>query len=324
MMPFSPFGSNILQPCLCFREGFFSRLDNSGCGSASSKYCSTPSNSDTKGNRTEQNHVDDLNEVIDILNGQSELENQETDNQSVLDGITDLVADVVEDVSWQDQSGDVTGQVLDGDSQENNASESSLETSQNEAREHCNIKEVGEASHEHFPQDGERSGTFGLINVVEILEQNLVQYIDGQESASQVEQLQEDDQENGDVVWQEASVEYNVLMDGCNEEAYGMHHEDGGNDNGSLLETTRNLLQWSYDQEPSGRVDAFYFPEDNVERMELRELLDRCEFCNCWILFCSNFLFFLKHLYPKPVFDTYSVIGMGYVPLMTIQMHRRI
>ncbi|KAB2065482.1 hypothetical protein ES319_A09G091800v1 [Gossypium barbadense] len=256
------------------REGFFSRLDNSGCSPASSKYCDTPSNSDTKGNRTEQNHVDDSNEVIDILNGQSERENKKTDNQSVLDGITDLVADVVEDVSWQDQSGDVTGQVLDGDWKETNASESSLEASQNEAREHCNIKEVGEASHEHFPQDGE-SGSFGLINVVENLEQNLVQYIDGQESASQVEQLQEDDQENEDAVWQEASVEYNVSMDGHNEEASGMHHEDGGNDDGSLLETTRNWLQWSYDQEPGGRADAFYFPEDNVESMELRELLDR-------------------------------------------------
>ncbi|KAA3455514.1 Protein neuralized [Gossypium australe] len=253
------------------KEGFFSRLDNSGCGPASSKYCDTPSNSDTKGNRTEQNRVDDSNEVIDILNGQSERENKETDNQSVLDGITDLVADVVEDVSWQDQSGDVTGQVLDGDWKETNASESSLETSQNEARENCNIKEVGEASHEHFPQDGE-SGTFGFINVVENLEQNLVQYIDGQESASQVEQLQEDDQENEDAVWQEASVEYNVSMDGHNEEASGMHHEDGGNDDGSLLETTRNWLQWSYDQEPGGRADAFYFPEDNVESMELREL----------------------------------------------------
>ncbi|PPD92922.1 hypothetical protein GOBAR_DD10128 [Gossypium barbadense] len=245
--------SNILQTVPFFREGFFSRLDNSGCGSASSKYCDTPSNSDTKGNRTEQNHVDDSNEVIDILNGQSERENKETDNQSVLDGITDLVADVVEDVSWQDQSGDVTGQVLDGDWKETNASESSLETSQNEAREHCNIKEVGEASHEHFPQDGES----------------------GQESASQVEQLQENDQENEDAMWQEASVEYNVSMDGHNEEASGMHHEDGGNDDGSLLETTRNWLQWSYDQEPGGRADAFYFPEDNVESMELRELLDR-------------------------------------------------
>ncbi|GMJ10782.1 hypothetical protein like AT2G27950 [Hibiscus trionum] len=253
------------------REGSFSILDHSGCGLASSKCSDTPSNTDTKGNRNEQNHVDNSYEVMDRLNDQSEHEN----------GETDLVADV-EDISrqeastlveeCQDESRDVPRLVLDGDGQENIANVSSLETLQNEAGEHS-----GEASYVLFPQDGDISGTYGLINDIENLEHNLVPYIDGLESASQVEGLQED-QENNDAEWQESRVEHNVLMDGSNEGATDMHHEDGGNEDGSLHETTGNQLEGSYIQEPVTvrRTYTFYLlDDDNVQSMELRELLNR-------------------------------------------------
>ncbi|KAK8491802.1 hypothetical protein V6N13_094577 [Hibiscus sabdariffa] len=210
------------------RGGFFSRLDNSGCGPASSKGSDTPSNADTKGNG----------------NDQSEHENKET-----------LVVDVVEDVSR-----DVTRQEFNGDWQENILNVTSLETLQNEAGEHS-----GEASYVHFLQDGEISGTYRLTNDIKNLEQNLVQYLDGQESASQAEGRQEKDHENNDTEWQEAHVERNVLM-------------YGSNGDGSLHETTRNQLEASYNQEsvPVRRTYTFYIPDDDdVQSMELRELLNR-------------------------------------------------
>ena len=84
--------------CLCIRDSFFSRLDNSGCGPASSNHSVTSSNADTNGNRNEQNQVNNSHEVLDGLNDQSEHENEETDNQ------TDLEGNVVEDVNWQETS----------------------------------------------------------------------------------------------------------------------------------------------------------------------------------------------------------------------------
>ncbi|XVF46796.1 hypothetical protein PTKIN_Ptkin03bG0057100 [Pterospermum kingtungense] len=306
------------------REGFFSRLDNSGCGLTSSNRSDTLSNADSDGNRNEQNQVPHSHEVIDGLNDISERENEETDNQRFLDGRTDLVADVVEGVSWQEtsahvlqwqeqvsesvdrdrqwsasvesnESGDVIGQVLGGDRQENLANELSIVTLQNEAGEHSNLQEDGEASFEHFPQDGERSATYGLMNVVENLERNPVESIDGLESASPFEQWHEEDQENMDSGdWQEASVEYNELMAGGNEEASDMHHEDVENEDGGydrpqealdtldnndgLQGNTQNWLDSYHNQDPVtiGRTDTFYFPDDdNVQTVELRELLSR-------------------------------------------------
>ncbi|XP_017983530.1 PREDICTED: uncharacterized protein LOC18590450 isoform X1 [Theobroma cacao] len=304
------------------REGFFSRLDNSGCGPASGNRSETSSTADTNGNRNEQNQVNNSHEVIDGLNGQSEHENEETDNQRFLDGRTDLEGDVVEDLSWQEtsarveewreqvsesvvrdwqwsasvesnESRDVIGQVLDRDWQQNLANESPLEALQNESGELIHLREDIEASYEHSPQDRERSGASGLMNDIENLESNPVENIGGQESASQVEQWQEEDQENEEVHWQGSSVEYNELMDG-NEEASDMPREDGGNEDGvydqlqealdaqhedgGLHETTRNWLEGSSNQEPvtMGRTDTFYFPDDdNVYSMELRELLSR-------------------------------------------------
>ncbi|KAK8601694.1 hypothetical protein V6N13_058621 [Hibiscus sabdariffa] len=254
------------------REDFFSRLDHSGYSPASSKCSDTPSNADTNCNRNEQIHVDNSDEVMDRLNDQSEHENEETD----------LVVDIVEDVSrheastlveeCQDESRDVTRQVLDGDWQENIANVSSPETLKNEAGDHS-----GEASYVHFPQDGETSGTYRLINDMENLEHNLVQCIDGQESASQVEGRQEDQDNNG-AEWQEARVEHNVLMDCNNEGTSDMHHENGGNEDDSLHETTRNQLEGPYIQDPVTvrRAYTFYLlDDDNVQSMELRELLNR-------------------------------------------------
>ncbi|KAE8687225.1 Ring/U-Box superfamily protein [Hibiscus syriacus] len=290
------------------REGFLSRLDNSGSGPATSNHSDTSSNADSDGNRNEQNQVNNTHSAIDGLNDRSECEDEETDNQRSLISTTDLGVEP-EDVSWQATSAAVEewqeqvsesvvcnrqwlasaepiesrcdiGQVLDGDRQQNLANPSS-ETLQNETGEQSNLQESGEASYEHFPQDGERGRTYGLTNVVENLDTIPVEYIDGQEPASQGEQWQEEDLENEDADWQEATVEYNELMDGGNEEGYDLHHEDGESENrgydhmqealdtlhedAGLHDTRQNWFEVSYSLQPAsiGRSDTIYFPDDD-------------------------------------------------------------
>ncbi|GMI88973.1 hypothetical protein like AT2G27950 [Hibiscus trionum] len=303
------------------REGFFSRLDCSGSGPASSNHSDASSNADSNGNRNEQNRVNNTHSAIDGLNDRSECENEETDYQRCLVGTSATDFEVeTEDVSWQGTSARVEewqeqvsesvvsnwqrpssaepiesrcdlGQVLDGDGQESPANALSRETLQNEAGELSSLQESREASYEQSPQDGERNRTYGLMNVVENVETIPVDYADGQEPASQAEQRQEEDQENQDADWQEPSVDYAVLMDGGNEEAFDLHREDRGYDHmqeeealgtqhedGGLHDTRQNWSEGSYNQQPAtvGRVDSFYFPDDdNVHNTELRELLSR-------------------------------------------------
>ncbi|KAE8712218.1 Ring/U-Box superfamily protein [Hibiscus syriacus] len=300
------------------REGFLSRLDNLGSGPATSNHSDTSSNTDSNNNRSEQNQVNNTHSAIDGLNDRFECENEETDNQRSLVHTTDLEVEA-EDVScqatsarveeWQEQISESVvsnrqwsasaepiesrcdiGQVLDGDRQQDLANVSS-ETLPNEAGEQSSLQESGEASYEHSPHDGERGRTYGLMNVVENVETILVEYIDGQEPASQGEQWQEEDQENEDADWQEANVEYNEVMDGGNEEAFDLHHEDGESENrdydhmqealdtqhedAGLHDTRQNWFEVSYSQQPAtiGRTD---FPDDdNVHNTELRELLSR-------------------------------------------------
>ncbi|KAE8729421.1 Ring/U-Box superfamily protein [Hibiscus syriacus] len=281
------------------REGFFSRLDNSGSGPASSNQSDTSSNADSSANRNEQNQLSNSMEITDGINENPEHENVQTNNQRLLEGRTDLDDDVVEDINWQKTSArveewrervtasvardwqwsfsdefnenrDASGEILDGDWQGNLANESSLGTLANEAGEHNNIQEAGSTSYEHSSQDGGRNGTYGLMNDLQNLQRNPVAQINEQESASQVEQWQED-KETVEADWQEARVEYNEFMDG-NEEASDMHH-DGG-----FHESTWDWLEGSYNLEPVtiGRTDTFYFPDDeNVHSTELRELLSR-------------------------------------------------
>ncbi|PPD95510.1 hypothetical protein GOBAR_DD07483 [Gossypium barbadense] len=306
---------------LCIREGFLSRLDNSCSGPASSNRSDRSASADSDGNRSEENRVNNTHDAIGGLNDRSECENEETDNGRCVIGTTDLevetevsqqatsacLEDQQEQVSesvfsiWQglasaesNESRYDIGQVFDGPRQESLADESSLETLQNEAGEQSNLQESGEASYERSFQDGERSRTYWLTNVVQNVERVPVDHIDGQEPASQAEQWQEEDQETEDADWQEASLDHNELMDGRNEEASDMNHEDGESENGGyddmqeapdaqredggLHDTRQNWFEGSYNLQAAtiGRTDTFYLPDDdNVHNTELRELLSR-------------------------------------------------
>ncbi|TYI18851.1 hypothetical protein ES332_A07G122200v1 [Gossypium tomentosum] len=303
------------------REGFLSRLDNSCSGPASSNLSDRPSNADSDGNRSEENRVNNTHDAIDGLNDRSEYENEETDNGRCVIGTADL--EVETEVSQQatsacleDQQEQVfesvfsiwqgsasvesnesrydIGQVFDGPREESLADESSLETLQNEAGGQSSLQESGEVSYERSFQDGERSRTSWLTNIVQNVERVPVDHIDGQEPASQAEQWQEEDQETEDADWQEASVDHNELMDGRNEEASDMNHEDGESENGGyddmqeapdaqredggLHDTRQNWFEGSYNLQAAtiGRTDTFYFPDDdNLHNTELRELLSR-------------------------------------------------
>ncbi|TYI73290.1 hypothetical protein E1A91_D07G120400v1 [Gossypium mustelinum] len=303
------------------REGFLSRLDNSCSGPASSNRSDRSASGDSDGNRSEENRVNNTHDAIGGLNDRSECENEETDNGRCVIGTTDLevetevsqqatsacLEDQQEQVSesvfsiWQgsasaesNESRYDIGQVFDGPRQESLADESSLETLQNEAGEQSNLQESGEASYERSFQDGERSRTYWLTNVVQNVERVPVDHIDGQEPASQAEQWQEEDQETEDADWQEASLDHNELMDGRNEEASDMNHEDGESENGGyddmqeapdaqredggLHDTRQNWFEGSYNLQAAtiGRTDTFYLPDDdNVHNTELRELLSR-------------------------------------------------
>nr|KJB08995.1 hypothetical protein B456_001G117600 [Gossypium raimondii] len=303
------------------REGFLSRLDNSCSGPASSNRSDRSSSADSDGNRSEENRVNNTHDAIGGLNDRSECENEETDNGRCMIGTTDLevetevsqqatsacLEDQQEQVSesvfsiWQgsasaesNESRYDIGQVFDGPRQESLADESSLETLQNEAGEQSNLQESGEASYERSFQDGERSRTYWLTNVVQNVERVPVDHIDGQEPASQGEQWQEEDQETEDADWQEASLDHNELMDDRNEEASDMNHEDGESENGGyddmqeapdaqredggLHDTRQNWFEGSYNLQAAtiGRTDTFYLPDDdNVHNTELRELLSR-------------------------------------------------
>ncbi|KAG4191609.1 hypothetical protein ERO13_A07G105500v2 [Gossypium hirsutum] len=303
------------------REGFLSRLDNSCSGPASSNRSDRPSNADSDGNRSEENRVNNTHDAIDGLNDRSEYENEETDNGRCVIGTADL--EVETEVSQQatsacleDQQEQVfesvfsiwqgsasvesnesrydIGQVFDGPREESLADESSLETLQNEAGGQSSLQESGEVSYERSFQDGERSRTSWLTNIVQNVERVPVDHIDGQEPASQAEQWQEEDQETEDADWQEASVDHNELMDGRNEEASDMNHEDGESENGGyddmqeapdaqredggLHDTRQNWFEGSYNLQAAtiGRTDTFYLPDDdNLHNTELRELLSR-------------------------------------------------
>lgn len=318
---------------LCIREGFLSRLDNSCSGPVSSNRSDRSSNSDSDGNRSEENRVNNTHEAIDGLNDQSECENEETDNERYVIGTTDLevetevsqqatfacLEDRQEQVSesvfsiWQgsasaesNESRYDIGQVLDGPGQASLANESSLETFQNETGEQSSLQESGEASYERSSfQDGERSRTYWLKNVVQNVERVPLDHIDGQEPASQAEQWQEEDQETEDADRQEASVDHNELTDGRNEEASDMNHEDGESENGGyddmqeapdaqredggLHDTRQNWFEGSYNLQADtiGRTDTFYFPDDdNRHNTELRELLSRSELYNFGFMYC--------------------------------------
>ncbi|KAJ4835610.1 hypothetical protein Tsubulata_010852 [Turnera subulata] len=82
------------------REGFFSRLDHSVCGQASSNASDTISNTDINGTRSEHAEESSSEQIIDEFHGQSESNIVESNSHGLLVTGTDIEGDITEDTSW--------------------------------------------------------------------------------------------------------------------------------------------------------------------------------------------------------------------------------
>lgn len=301
----------MLEAFLYCREGFFSRC-NSVCGQASSSV-SDPSKDDSNANGDEQTRGNNSYEVINDFCEQSELSSEGSDDQECdSHGISDervesgdnpeqvpdnavrewQLSNSVEFVERRDgseQNMDANShENMGSNSQENNTEEWARDTLQVGAGDHSDIQEAGNEANDQSEPSREANEFAGLSGDADNAEGNTVDDVNRLESAS----------ENEERDWEPGVAEYTEWRDNPGENTdenqqqttefgWSVRNEDRENSQleeaseewhevGGFQEAVQSWLEEPSEAVPAGRVDTYYFPEDdNVYSMELRELLSR-------------------------------------------------
>ncbi|KAL5580151.1 hypothetical protein UlMin_012593 [Ulmus minor] len=224
------------------RDGFFSRLDNSGSGQASSTL-SDASNNDSNSNTHVQSQENNLYGIVNDFCEQSELhyepsENREGDSHERSDSRDEFVGNTVEIIDTRESDDahavvgsleqdpdhmvterqsstsnefverrDETEQNMDGDLQESTTDEGAQETLQAGGGDHRNVQEAGYPSNEQSEPSREPNDFLGLPDHSDNLERSRIDDINRQESASEVQQWHDQVSENEERAWEQSAVE---------------------------------------------------------------------------------------------------------------------
>ncbi|BBH05059.1 Ring/U-Box superfamily protein [Prunus dulcis] len=230
------------------------------------------------------------NTILDIDSQESNVHvegwQEEVPDNVVRDGHCSTIFDIVE-------RSEGTGSNMIGNLEATTAVEQPLETSQNDAGEHSNMREVIDVSNESEPS-GEESVICEQSGDTYNLQGNMV---------GDVQQWQDRVSENEEGDWEEPVVEYNDLRENVGRITVGDQQETAGyewsqellegedrenshleevsevwHEESGFQEAVHSWLEEPSDQDadPVRQIDTFYFPDDdNAHSTEIRELLSR-------------------------------------------------
>jgi hypothetical protein len=261
----------LLFPC---REGFFSRLDHSVYGQASSNVSDTSSNTDMNGNRSEQIEANNSQQVIDEFYVQTESNTEEIGSLGLLDGRADIEDNIIDETSGQNftahsvegprqvSDSDVGGRQQlanvafverrDGTREEasdhrwgGTNNESSQETVGSEAEEDMQLLSTTEVFSQQSEADRGDSAIPLLSNHLIDLEATANESVNWQESAAPLEQWQNQLLENEGQHSFEASLTSGEWGDGIQDNIDGHQHETAAN-------------EWSENEDREGASEVWH------------------------------------------------------------------
>lgn len=295
------------------REGFMSRLDNFVCGQVSNNHSDTLSISDIESYTSEQTQANSSQEVPDEIHEPSEPSNEEINIRELSEHVVNLEGNTVVDMNAQESTAHVEGwrerrvssrEDEDANWRESTVNEWSQGTSRNVWEEQSHLQEARQIFHEHSEPSIEENDFRGLSDRTDDFVGNMVEDVNWQESASQLEDWHEQVTDIEETNWQQlANVEFSDTIDGNDEEMDGnwqastvndwseemlgnegaesvhlpetneLWHDDEGSQ-----DSVENWFEGPSEQEdvPVARINTYYVPDDdNVSNLELRELLNR-------------------------------------------------